>query len=40
MYCRRRRKSTEVWWENLKVRDCLANVEIDERTVFLEMLKK
>jgi hypothetical protein len=40
MFCRRKRKSIEVWWENLKVRDCFANVEIDGRTVFLEILKK
>jgi len=38
--CRRRRKRTEIWWENLKVRYCLANVEINGRTVFLEILKK
>jgi hypothetical protein len=36
----KRRKSIEIWWENLKVRDCFANVEIDGRTVFFEILKK
>jgi len=40
MFYRRKRKSIEVWWENLNVRDCFTNVEIDGRTVFLEILKK
>jgi hypothetical protein len=40
MFCRRRRKSIEIWWKILKVRDCFANVEIDGKTVFLKILKK
>jgi hypothetical protein len=40
IFCRRRRMSTEIWWENFKERDCLVNEEIAGRTVFLEILKK